>query len=254
MKTSGNNPFWSLAFTFLLVACAVPLSLVGKEQAQTLRSLPLNTLDGLDIHKFPETEDSITATSTIATYRGRRALRVVVADGPPSPSATMTGGQALAVIKGWEFGNGSVEADVAAVPREGTQSGSRGFAGIAFRGQDRGAHFEAIYLRMTNGRADDQVRRNHATQYVSEPDFPWHRLRDENPGVYESYVDLDAGAWTHMKIVVAGTRAQLYVNGSSQPCLIVNDLKLGDSRGEVALWTGSDTEAYFSNLSMRAVE
>jgi hypothetical protein len=35
-----------------------------------------------------------------------------------------------------------------------------------------------------------------------------------------------------------------------QPCLIVNDLKLGETHGQVALWTGSNTEAYFSNLTV----
>jgi hypothetical protein len=44
-------------------------------------------------------------------------------------------------------------------------------------------------LRPTNGRADDQVRRNHSTQYISYPDFPWYRLREETPGMYESYSD-----------------------------------------------------------------
>jgi hypothetical protein len=104
---------------------------------------------------------------------------------------------------------------------------------------------------MTNGRANDQLQRNHSAQYMSHPDFPWNRLRDEYPGVYESYVDLDAGAWTRIKIVVAGTKAQLYVNGADHPCLIVNDLKLGDSHGPVGLWTGSDTEAYFANLTVK---
>ena len=70
--------------------------------------------------------------------------------------------------------------------------------------------------------------------------------------MYEFYVDVDAGAWTRIKIVVAGTKAQLYVNEADQPCLIVNDLKLGESHGQVALWTGSDTEAYFSNLKIRS--
>ena len=79
----------------------------------------------------------------------------------------------------------------------------------------------------------------------------WERLRSENPGVYESYVDLEPGVWTRMKIVVSGTHAQLYVNGAAQPCLIVNDLKLGKTRGKVALWIGPDTDAYFSNLTIR---
>jgi hypothetical protein len=86
------------------------------------------------------------------------------------------------------------------------------------------------------------------------PDFPWHRLRKENPGVYESYADLQAGSWTKLKIVVSGSRAQLYVNGADQPCLIVNDLKLGDTRGQIALWSHSSTDGYFSNLKVTSAE
>src|SRR5688572_33379506 len=112
----------------------------------------------------------------------------------------------------------------------------RGFVGIAFRVQKQGIGFECFYLRPTNGRADDQLRRNHATQYVSHPDYPWFRLREENPGVYESYTDLVPGEWTKVKIVVSGVQAQLYVNGAEQPCLIVNDLKLGHIEGLIALW------------------
>jgi hypothetical protein len=86
------------------------------------------------------------------------------------------------------------------------------------------------------------------------PDFPWYRLRKESPGVYESYVDLETGVWTKMKIVVSGTKAQLYVNGAEQPCLIVNDLKLGDPHGQIALWAHATTDGYFSNLTVRSPE
>lgn len=41
------------------------------------------------------------------------------------------------------------------------------------------AKLEAIYLRPTNGRADDQLRRNHAVQYISHPEHLWERLRAE---------------------------------------------------------------------------
>lgn len=64
-------------------------------------------------------------------------------------------------------------------------------------------------------------------------------------------MDIEENAWTNIRIVVEGTKAKLYVNGAGQPCLIVNDLKLGESHGPVALWTGSDTEAYFSNLRIK---
>ena len=52
-----------------------------------------------------------------------------------------------------------------------------------------------------------------STQYTSEPEWPWERLRKESPGVYESYVDLEAGVFTRYKIVVKWTRAELYVHG-----------------------------------------
>jgi len=141
---------------------------------------------------------------------------------------------------------------VAGAPMPGAPADARGFIGIDFRGQEHGARTESIYLRPTNGRADDQLRRNHSVQYDSLPDFPWFRLRKESPGVYESYTDLEAGAWTHMKIVVSGTKAALYVNGSEQPCLIVNDLKLGETHGQVGFWGEWSTDAYFSKLTIRS--
>jgi hypothetical protein len=140
------------------------------------------------------------------------------------------------------------------MPRQGSNSQSRGFVGIAFHIQGDVEKFENFYLRFTNGRADDQLRRNHSAQYSAFPDFPWSRLRQESPGVYESYVDIEENAWTKIKIVVSGRKAKLYVNGADQPCLIVNDLKLGENRGRVALWIGSDTEGYFSTLRISKLE
>jgi hypothetical protein len=209
---------------------------------------PLDSLDGLDIHAVHEKGfDPVKVTYDVATYRGRRALHLLnndsdIAKGNPS------GGESLAIVNGMDFKDGSIEVDLVGLPRKGAAPDTRGFVGLAFHVQENGDHFEAFYLRFTNGRADDQLRRNHATQYVSEPKFPWFRLRKENPGLYESYVDIEPGAWTHLRLVVTGTKARLYVNHATEPCLIVNDLKLGEIRGAVALWDGSDTEAYFSNL------
>lgn len=174
-------------------------------------------------------------------HEGHPAVRVVEA--PGSENA-----QTLAVVRGTSFHDGTIELDVAGSPREGAIEAARGFIGIAFRVQVDPLRYECFYLRPTNGRADDQLRRNHSTQYVSEPDYPWYRLRKESPGIYESYVDLVPGEWTHMKVVVSGTDARLYVGGAEQPCLVVKDLKLGDSEGAIALWIGTGTEAWFSNL------
>ena len=58
--------------------------------------------------------------------------------------------------------------------------------------------------------------------------------------------------WTQYKIDVQGTRARLYVNGSEQPCLMVDDLKHVPQAGGVALWVGPGTEGYFANLRVTA--
>jgi hypothetical protein len=92
-------------------------------------------------------------------------------------------------------------------------------------------HFERFYIRPKNGRSEDQLQRNHATQYISIPGFPWDKLRRETPGKYESYVDLVLGRWTELKIEVRGETAKLYVNGGAQPTLIVNDLKQPSVKG-----------------------
>jgi len=36
---------------------------------------------------------------------------------------------------------------------------------------------------------------------------------------------------------------------AAQPCLLINDLKLGDAQGAIALWGGSGTVGYFANLN-----
>ena len=225
--------------TLSLVLAAVVMTLAGDVRAQQPLSVPSFRLDSL------EGLEPVNARAEIISYEGRRALHLAPLPDPNNPDESL-----IALISGTNFKDGTIELEVAGSPRAGATPDSRGFIGVMFRVQDHGKRGENIYLRPTNGRADDQLRRNHSTQYESMPDFPWFRLRKEAPGVYESYVDLLAGEWTRMKIVVSGTKAQLYVNGGDQPCLIVNDLKLGDTRGQIALWAHSSTDAYFSNLTI----
>lgn len=171
-----------------------------------------------------------------ATYKGQTGVRVTYIDGDES----------IARIQGTEFQDGVIEVDVVGDVLPGATGGARGFVGIAFRATD--SKYECFYLRPTNGRAEDQERRNHATQYVSVPGYPWERLRKETPSKYESYADMLPGEWIHLKIEVKGNKARLYVNGAAQPALIVNDLKQGVTKGGIALWVGPGTVAHFANL------
>jgi len=181
---------------------------------------------------------------TQTTFKGRGAVQLIAA--PNADNAT-----SYAVLKDQVFRDGVIEVDLAGQPAAGAGEGARGFIGIAFRLQADG-RYEYIYLRPTNGRADDQVRRNHSTQYSSHPDFDFARSRKEAPEKYESYVDLQPGVWTRYRIDVQGRTARLYVNGTEQPVLIVNDLKLAPQPGRVALWVGPGTEGYFANLKITA--
>jgi len=129
---------------------------------------------------------------------------------------------------------------------------ARGFVGIAFRVQEDLKTYDAFYLRPTNGRVDDQERRNHSAQYISLPEWPWSRLRKETPSKYEAYVDLVPGAWTKIKVEVRGEQARLYVHDNEQPTLIVKDVKSGvDGHGGVALWLEPGTVAHFRNLTVK---
>jgi len=174
-------------------------------------------------------------------FKGKRAVRIV-------EDSMVPNGEAYAIVKDSTFHNGRIEVELAGRPAAGAAAAARGFIGVAFRLQN--GKFEYIYLRPTNGRAEDQVRRNHSTQYSSFPDFDFATSRKEAPEKYESYVDIEPDVWIRMAIAIDGTRARLYVNGASQPCLIVNDLKLGDSSGGVALWIGPGTEGYFRGLKI----
>jgi hypothetical protein len=220
-----------------LVSCPfMVLNAGGQATKGRTNVLRLDSMEGLE---------TVNTKAEIVMYRGRRALHLAAAQNHETDRDSM-----VALVGGTDFKDGTIEAEVAGVPIAAMDPTARGFVGVEFRALEHGARAENIYLRPTNGRADDQLRRNHSVQYESLPEFPWHRLREEAPGIYESYVDLEAGAWTKMRIEVAGTKARLYVNGAAQPCLIVNDLKLGGVRGQIGLWAHIATDAYFSNLKV----
>jgi hypothetical protein len=224
------------------------LAVPGLVSAQP-RRFPLETTEHLRLHNV---------TAEPATHQGRKGLRVTRSaeatrrlEAMTSEERAKTLFEELALIDGVDFSNGVIEAEIAGVPGPGAGEGARGFVGIAFRVHPDMRTYDAFYLRPTNGRAEDQERRNHAVQYVSHPEWPWFRLRKETPEKYESYVDLVPGAWTKVKIEVRGERARLYVHGQEQPTLIVNDVKTGaQGRGKIALWLGPGTVAHFRNLTV----
>jgi len=230
-----------------LVLTATLTLVVGGGASAQVKRYPLEGTNGVGLHNV---------AAEPATLEGKKGLRVTVSEDAARRLKTMTPEaqlqvERLAPLTGLDFSNGIIQAEIAGAPAPDAPEGARGFVGIAFRVQSDMRTFDAFYLRPTNGRADDQERRNHAAQYIAHPDWPWFRLRKETPSRYESYVDLVTGAWTRIKIEVRGARARLYVHGQEQPTLVINDLKSGaQGKGGVALWIDTGTIAHFRDLTV----
>ena len=234
-------------FALLFVAAGVALGLPSTPSAQA-RRYALESAQGLTPHNV---------TAVPGVLQDKKGVKVTLSEEAAQRLKSMSADQQaqfeqLALIDGVDFSSGVIEAEIAGAPAPGAPEGARGFVGIAFRVQKDMRTYDAFYLRPTNGRAEDQERRNHAAQYIAHPDWPWFRLRKETPSRYEAYVDLVPGAWTKVKIEVRGARARLYVHDQVQPTLIVNDLKSGASgKGAVALWLDSGTVAHFRSISVQ---
>src|SRR5271166_95060 len=157
----------------------------------------------------------------VIEYQGRKCLSL---DG------------AAAVVKDFEMRDGVIDVDVAT-------PASRGFFGIQFRVADDGATAEWVYLRQHKSGLPD------AMQYtpVLHTGANWQIYN--GPG-FTGAVDIPKDVWFHLRLEVAGAQAKFYVKDMDKPALVMNDLKSGVQKGQVALYvlTGA---TYFSNFEIR---
>jgi hypothetical protein len=194
---------------------------------------PLDSTDGLEL---------INVEAEVVEHNGKTGIQISKIGGEFS-------GETLVILPEINFRDGIITLELTGEPAPDADPQMRGFVGIAFRVNPSDySYYECFYIRPTNARSANQIRRNHSTQYISHPEYPWFRLRSENPGLYESYVDLVPGEWTKIKIEVVGSEAKLYLHDAEQPCLIVNELKHEKSEGKIALWLHSSTLARYRNL------
>ncbi len=142
-----------------------------------------------------------------------------------------------AVLKDLEMRDGVIDVDVAT-------PASRGFFGIQFRIADDGAFGEVVYLRQHKSGLPD------AMQYtpVLNTGLNWQIFN--GPG-FTGAVDIPKDVWFHLRLEVRGAQAKMYVKDMEKPALVMNDLKSGIQKGQVALYvlTGA---TYFSNFTIRA--
>ncbi len=196
----------------------------------------------LDKNKF----EAIGSYISIEKLMGKEVVKVI-----QDSTVTNANQPTYARLKNIDFKNGTIEVTVLSRLSPNAHEGARGFIGIAFRINDSNSKYECIYIRPTNGRADDQVRRNHSIQYYSFPDYKFDRLRKESPEKYESYADMGLNEWIKLKIVIKDSNAKFFINNAGQPALIVNDLKHGpDASGAIGFWIDLGTEGYFADLKI----
>ena len=131
----------------------------------------------LDSAKGSEPHD---VTLETGTYRGRNTIRVMPRVPTDAAFADAKNGEGggVVVMPGVTFHDGTIEVEVTGMLR----AGAPGFVGVAFRAGTDPSKYECFHFPPTNGRADDQLRCNHWTQYLSLPEYEWARLHKETPG------------------------------------------------------------------------
>ncbi len=120
--------------------------------------------------------------------------------------------------KGINFTDGIIEADLSVYPE-------RSFGGICFRGDEEG-NAEMIYLRIPMSGKDDAI------QYVPlfHHDANWQLY----PEHQSNYV-FPQNSWVHMKIVVSGNTATLFMDTVTKPVLVITNLRTHNRSGKIGL-------------------
>jgi hypothetical protein len=152
-------------------------------------------------------------------------------------------GVGLIWIGGTDFGEGTIEADVC-----GRDVGSQSFVGVAFHPKDDRT-FEAVYVRPFNFRASNPERRQHAVQYIAEPDYSFSLLRAKFPGEFEHAVDpsIAPTAWIPLRVVVHDGRVRVFVGQGNPVALDVRELRTA-ARGQVGLYVDNGSDGVFANV------
>lgn len=147
-------------------------------------------------------------------------------------------------LNGSNFENGTIELDI-----KGKNAPGQSFVGVAFHGLDNST-FDGVYFRPFN--FQNPERNAHSVQYISMPDNDWSTLRNAFPGKYENIihpVPEPVDDWFHAQIVINYPEVKVYVNGSSEPTLEIE--QISDSKqGKVGLWVGNGSEGWFKNLKV----
>jgi hypothetical protein len=195
-----------------LALCGLALLIVSAAHSQTPQTLSVPA----DSPRW-----DLQGEAKVAEYQGRKCI-------------LLDGG--AAILKDFEMRDGVIDVDVATPAK-------RGFFGFDIRIDKDGTNYEEIYLRQHKSGLPD------AMQYTPVLNTGRNWQIYNGPG-FTGAVDIPKDVWFHLRLEVTGAQAKLYVKDMDKPALVMNDLKSGVQKGQVALYdlTGA---TYYSNFEVR---
>lgn len=150
-----------------------------------------------------------------------------------------------------DFHNGTICCRMYSDLQKGAPDYSRGFIGIVFRVNETDSEFESFYVRPTNGRHPDPIRRSHGSQYFSYPGYTFDYFRKHGITSYEAPIDAGLKEWIDLKAIIHDDHGEFYVNDMDKPVLVVDGFKHGpDAKGAVGLYVDIGTEGFFQDLQI----
>src|SRR5215467_715698 len=201
-----------------LVLCAAGLSFSASVIAKPIQSSQAPTILSIPVDS-PRWD--LEGQAKVAEYQGRKCL-------------LLDGG--AAGLKDFEMRDGVVDVDVAT-------PANRGFFGFQFRVDKDGLNGEEVYLRQHKSGLPD------AMQYTPVLNTGRNWQIFSGPG-FTGSVDIPKAVWFHLRLEVTGAQAKLYVKDMDKPALVMNDLKTGIQKGQVALFVLTG-ETYFADFQVR---
>jgi hypothetical protein len=129
----------------------------------------------------------------------------------------------LAIVGGVELTDGVIEVDMAV-------TGERAFHGLAWRIRDR-SNYESFYVRPHQVGNPDSVQYNPVLNDVAA----WQLYHDDG---FWAAVDFPIGAWFTVRLVFAGSRAEVFIDDLTAPALEATELKMPVAAGGIGLQIG----------------
>jgi len=139
--------------------------------------------------------------------------------------------EGVAIAQNLNFKNGIIEFNMCIQP-------GRGFAGIRFHG-DGGGNTEEFYIRKHQSGNPDAMQYTPVYNGIAG----WQLYYGDGYSAAKQHV---FDEWFQIKLVISGTKGEVYITDMEKPVLVIHELKLGERDGKIAFYG----PARFANIKV----